>query len=467
MLFATACRVDATVDVTVDDDGSGVVSVAVEMDDEALAALGDPVTAVPIDDLEANGWSVEEPEVDATGATLRASKPFENPRQFQAVMAELAGADGPLRDFMLERETPFAKAEWRLTGTIDLSGGIDAFGDEQLAELLGRPIGWTTADLESEIGKPLSETFGFELIATLPGDPGGNGTREDGGAMSWSARLGQEPVEVRGTGTADSTSALFWSAVALGALALLGFVLAIRLLRYMRRDSRGYVDPEPVSPHGGEDLGRVPVQAGRPPERQLRMVVLGGAGVVYEVADVVGRLLHPLARDLGSEARVDEVRELHEQTTLGRRTTMEFWQALGLSGDPSTYDRDFLLRVRLSPNLLPFLDRMRDKDLQVAVVDNDSSHWSTALRRRFGLDDHVDLFVVSAEVGARMPDDTMFETLRRASGVDPADMLFLAADEGHLAAAAGLGMATVWFAPPPDADVTDRRVVRGFGDFFK
>jgi HAD superfamily hydrolase (TIGR01509 family) len=450
-LLVTSCRVDTTVEVVVDGDGSGSVTVTAELDEEALEAVGDPAKAVKSSDLSAAGWTVAEPVIEDDGATIAASKDFENPTQFAAIMTELSGPDGPLSDFALERKTPFARATWELTGTIDLSDST--------------PIGWTIEEIEAELGVPAAEAFGFELEATLDGDMSGNGAATDAASMVWTARLGSEPVEVKGTGTTENVAALVWAGLALGALVVLAFVLGIRMLAYMRRDRRGYVDAASSPKRAAGDPGST--EGDDPSSARLELVVLGGAGVLYEVGEIAERVMYPLARDLGSDAELAEVVDLYNQTTLGRRTTMEFWEALGLDGDPGAHDRDYLLRARLSPNVIPFIEKMRERGLRLAILDNDSATWSSGLRRRFRLDDSIDHFVISAEVGARLPDVSMFEALRRASGVSPANMLYLDAVESHLQAGADFGMATVWFAPPAGVDTGETRVVRGFRDFFK
>ncbi|MCH7789723.1 MAG: HAD hydrolase-like protein [Acidobacteria bacterium] len=468
-LLVTSCRVDTTIDVVADEDGSGSVTVTVELDEEALEAVGDPANTIKSADLTQAGWTVEEPVI-GDGATIVASKDFANPVQFTAIMTEISGSGGPLSEFTMERKTPFARTTWEMTGRIDLSNGLEAFGDEALADIVGSPIGWTTEDLEAELGVPAAEAFGFELRVTLDGSIGGNGSKTEDGAMSWTPRLGSDPVEVKGTGNTDNTTALVWVGLGLGALVALAVVLGTRLLRYMRRDSRDYVDDAPTPKHaaGASRAADGAVSEGMDTaDARLELVVLGGAGVLYEVGDVAERVMYPLARDLGSDTELERVIELYDQTTLGRRTTMEFWQALGLGGDPQAHDRDYLMRARLSANVIPFIEKMRERGLQLAVLDNDSAHWSSGLRRRFRLDDSIDHFVISAEVGARLPDESMFEALRRASGVGPANMLYLGTVESHLSAGADFGMATVWFAPPTGVATGEARVVRGFRDFFK
>jgi len=94
-------------------------------------------------------------------------------------------------------------------------------------------------------------------------------------------------------------------------------------------------------------------------------------------------------------------------------------------------------------DVLPFLDRMDDRGLPVACLTNAVLPWSLQLRNRFGLDDRVDPWVASGEIGARKPSQAMFEALRRMSGVDFADMLLIDSEAATLEAARGLGMSTV------------------------
>ncbi|MCH1434764.1 MAG: hypothetical protein L7U56_03755, partial [Acidimicrobiales bacterium] len=70
LLVASACRVDTTVDIKVEDDGSGLVTIAIDADLEAVNLLVEDPADLRFSDLEAAGWDLDGPEVDDGGITL-------------------------------------------------------------------------------------------------------------------------------------------------------------------------------------------------------------------------------------------------------------------------------------------------------------------------------------------------------------------------------------------------------------
>src|SRR5688572_23239087 len=88
LVAGAGCRVDTEVLVDVAEDGSGTVTVVVELDGEAVGHLpdldGDGTTGpadlaalVRADDLTDAGWAVADPEPTGEGGlSLQASKPF-------------------------------------------------------------------------------------------------------------------------------------------------------------------------------------------------------------------------------------------------------------------------------------------------------------------------------------------------------------------------------------------------------
>ena len=84
----TACHVSIAAGVDVARDGSGRVSAGVGLDADAVKEIGDPATALRVDDLRRAGWQVEGPRREDDGLTwVRASKPFADPEQAMASMA--------------------------------------------------------------------------------------------------------------------------------------------------------------------------------------------------------------------------------------------------------------------------------------------------------------------------------------------------------------------------------------------
>ena len=236
-LLASACRVDTTVTMTVAEDGSGEVTVAVALDAEALArvpdvdddgtaGLADVAALVRTEDLVAAGWTVGEPaESGDGGASLTISRPFGTPEEADLILAELTGAEGALRDLDVSRSTSFGRTELGFTGTADLSGGLEAFGDEGLAAALdGEPLGQDAAAIEAAAGVPLAEAVTVEITADL-----------DGQSESWAPRLGDPPVAMASEATVYDVPVLVLAGVALAAALALLVVLVVRLLRSRRR----------------------------------------------------------------------------------------------------------------------------------------------------------------------------------------------------------------------------------------
>jgi hypothetical protein len=225
ILLASACEVQTRVQVTVEEDGSGLVEVAVGLDREALAQVPDLdgsgasdvtdlVALIRTDDLEAAGWRVQEPgEAGSDMTWIRVSKPFGTPAEADAILAEVSGPSGPLRDMRVSRSTGFASTELSFTGTADLSGGLEAFGDSGLAQALdGEPLGEDAAQIEQRLGSPLADALRVDVVVELPG----------GGTERWSPRLG-EPAER----LAASGSVRDWPVLLLTVLAGLCIVAAV------------------------------------------------------------------------------------------------------------------------------------------------------------------------------------------------------------------------------------------------
>jgi hypothetical protein len=232
-LAASACRVRTSVDVAVAEDGSGEVAVTVRLDREALArvpdldddgtsGLADLATLVRTEDLVAAGWTVGEPaESGEGGAALRVTRPFGTPEEADTILAELTGPSGTLRDLDVSRSTSFGSTELGFSGTADLSGGLEAFGDEGLAGALdGEPLGQDAAAIEAAAGVPLAEAVTFEITADLAGE-----------ATSWEPALGDPPLAMEAAARSYDVPVLVLTAIAVVAAVALAAVLLVPVLR--------------------------------------------------------------------------------------------------------------------------------------------------------------------------------------------------------------------------------------------
>ncbi|MDP9070662.1 MAG: hypothetical protein M3N68_05140 [Actinomycetota bacterium] len=207
-------------------DGRGQVRATVTLDRAAAEQVPDLARQQRVEDLEAAGWRVEEPERDEDGSVeVRAVKAFSSAAGATRAVEELTGPDGAFRQFALTRTRTFLKTRTRFSGTVDLSRGLEGFIDPVLRERLGGS-GLDSATVERQLGAPLAQVFTFEVRADLPGEVAGNAP---GGRAVWEPKLGQT--------MALEASAEQWNVLAL-ASAVTAVVSGAALLVVLVRRSR-------------------------------------------------------------------------------------------------------------------------------------------------------------------------------------------------------------------------------------
>ena len=118
--------------------------------------------------------------------------------------------------------------------------------------------------------------------------------------------------------------------------------------------------------------------------------------------------------------------------------------------------------------MIDFLDRLHERGLRVAVIANNVLGWSTMLRKKYELDDRVDFFVISGEIGARMPEPAFLEALRRMTKVEFSDSLLIDDQIDDLDMARSLGMSTAMFVAQESQlpASSPHPIVHGFDSFF-
>lgn len=158
LVLLAGCKTDVGVDVALHADGSGAVTVSVVLDAQAAAKVGDLSKVLAVDDLRKAGWSVAGPgpahrvlgpfvkdgrlpssraQVPATSVAVVVSRPFDNVDQANAIVAGISGPEGPLRGVRFGRSSSFASTTLTARGHVDLSAGLDTFGDAALTKALG------------------------------------------------------------------------------------------------------------------------------------------------------------------------------------------------------------------------------------------------------------------------------------------------------------------------------------------
>ena len=454
-LGLSACQVDIEVGIGFNEDGSGVVTVEVALDEQAMALNPDIASLLLTEDIEdpASGWSYIDSRIDEQGRTsLSASKPFSSPEQLESVLAELFISDDVFRDFAFERDTSFAKIDYRVTGVVDLSDGLDLFTDPELTERLGgEPFGESTPDLESAL-----QGVSMRVVLDLPVGPEREEILEFG--RDQATRL--EMTAQDESGTAVILRWVAWLAFALAGLSVLIAVAGFLLERRARDRS---IDP--TVPQESPARTAAPAQ---PPPRRLRQVVLNPLGVLFEPADEPVKLLAAFAAERGGEMADEDVGQLHHQAMLGRITPGELWTGLGLDDDPAELTKQFLAQYSVRSGARDFVAEMVRRELPVACLTNDISSWSSALRERLEIQG-VGTWIASSDVGVCMPAPGIYEALRRTTSVPYENSLLVDVAVEHLDAAQALGMSTALLAEarPEEGEAPGHAVVTSFSDFFR
>jgi hypothetical protein len=165
--------VNASVTVSVREDGSGVVAARVVLDPAAVkgAEVGGTKLedAVRLGDLTAAGWkSTGWVRAKNGSAALTLTKGFARAEDAGAVVAELNGADGPLRGVRVTRSTSTFSTHWGFSGVTDLKDFKTGITTDQ--ELVGR-LTAERVDVSALDQRLLLETHDalrLHVIADLP-----------------------------------------------------------------------------------------------------------------------------------------------------------------------------------------------------------------------------------------------------------------------------------------------------------
>ena len=241
MLALAGCNVDATVDVRVREDGSGVVRLTVVADAEAVRAVESGGVqldqAVRLTDLTEAGWEVEPwARAEDGSATLVLAHPFRNVSEVASIFADISGADGPLRSVRATRERGLFATEYALSGRADLENvqtGVPA--DEALVQSLVAQ-GVDVNVIDQQLLAQVKAAFTLEVVARLPGAKASTTTAKPGAvtriAATSSVRDNQRIILL----------------VAAGAFGLLAMLMWIRGGRRRRRRSHGRRPTDPTGP---------------------------------------------------------------------------------------------------------------------------------------------------------------------------------------------------------------------------
>jgi hypothetical protein len=213
VLFLTAgCQATARVTVHVKAGGDGDIAVSLTLDRQAAAQFPDLPAQLKLADLRNVGWTVSGPVTASDGTeTVTADHRFRDAAGATAVVDELSGPAGPFHSLRIQTRHGFVTTRTRLTGTVDLRRGVDAFADPNLGTQLGVPSLAQGLAVLHHGGETAGLTL--ELAARLPGHAS---------HTAWALPLGKLTAV-----SADATSRnwLNLAFAAVGVVALLGLLV--------------------------------------------------------------------------------------------------------------------------------------------------------------------------------------------------------------------------------------------------
>ncbi len=238
-LALTACKVDTTVHVQVNADGTGSITLTAVADAEVVAQAPGLAEDLRFDDAIAAGWALTAPAAtDTGGLQVVLTHEFATVEEATALLQSINGPGGPLHDIALTRAVTDDDITTGLAGTLRVDGGIDAFADpDVLAAIGGSPYADDIAATNLRPTDVVTFTFSLELPGEAMTPAGGTPATADA-ALAWSVPLDGTSADLATTTVlAQGQPSSVWGTVARIALvALVAWcVAAVAFIAFVAR----------------------------------------------------------------------------------------------------------------------------------------------------------------------------------------------------------------------------------------
>jgi hypothetical protein len=242
------CRVDLNVDLAVEPDGTGTITLVATADAEVVAAVPTLAEQLATDDIVAAGWTIDGPTaLPDGGLTITLSHGFTSDAEATNLLNSLGP---PFNQMAMTRNTSGEDTTTRLTGLLGLPGGFESFADEDLIAAVGSvPF----ADQLAASGATPESSINAVIRAELPGridSAETNGTQLGDNRLEWLVPTDGTILDWRAVSVQSPGDDRWWarplSIVALVALVawvafmtmFIGYVLWARWQRTRRRRRR-------------------------------------------------------------------------------------------------------------------------------------------------------------------------------------------------------------------------------------
>lgn len=239
------CRVDLVVDMTVEPDGTGTITLVATADADVIAAVPTLAEELVTDDIVAAGWVIDVPTpAPEGGLTITLRHDFVSDDDATNLLNSLGP---PFNQMVMTRNTSGNDTTTRLEGLLGLPDGFESFADEDLIAAVGsvpfaEQIAASGATPESSIGAVIRAELPGRIDATET-----NGTQLGDNRLEWRAPTDGTILDWRAVSVQSPSDGRWWarplSVVALVLLVawvalmtlFIGYVVWVRWQRTRRR----------------------------------------------------------------------------------------------------------------------------------------------------------------------------------------------------------------------------------------
>jgi hypothetical protein len=239
------CRVDLSVDMVVEPDGTGTITLVATADAEVVDAVPTLAAELATDDIVAAGWTIDGPTVlPDGGVTITLRHGFESDVEATNLLNSIGP---PFNEMAMDRNTIGDDTTTTLTGLLGLPDGFESFADEDLIAAVGSvPF---AVQIAASGATPESSIFAT-MRATLPGQIDAdetNGAQLGDNRLEWNVPTDGTILDLRATAVQSPGDDRWWarplSILALVALVawvlfmtvFIGYVIWARWQRTRRR----------------------------------------------------------------------------------------------------------------------------------------------------------------------------------------------------------------------------------------
>lgn len=177
-----------------------------------------------------------------------------------------------------------------------------------------------------------------------------------------------------------------------------------------------------------------------------QVIIFDVMGVIFTVSDDTNDLLVPYVLSLKPETKIETIKQLYLEASLGKISARDFWAGLGFpSRDIDAIQKEYLdTRLTLDSGFIECVKKLKPK-YTIALLSNDVSEWSVYLRKRHHIEEYIDHAFISGDLGFRKPDPEIYKQALAEMNVKPCECVFIDDDPRRVDAAAELAIASILF----------------------